>query len=298
MENNSKFQGVGVALITPFAENGGIDFGALAHVIEYIIKGGVDYIVALGTTSEAPTMTADERVAVAKFVKERVGGRIPLVIGVGGNCTRDVEQALRSGITEGYDAVLSVSPYYNKPNQEGLYRHFKALAEVSPLPILLYNVPGRTGVNIQPATVARLAADCPNIIGIKEASGNVAQMREVRERTPKEFLLISGDDALTVDAMRLGGVGVISGLAQLYPTQTAAFVRAAAEGRFDEADALFAPLAQMTAQLFEEGNPVGIKTAMAIKGLCGATMRLPLVEGSAALREKMERTIAEYENRR
>ena len=291
----SKFAGVGVALITPFAENGSIDFGALAHVIEHIIAGGIDYIVALGTTSEAPTMTADERVAVARFVKERVAGRVPLVIGIGGNCTRDVAQVLQSGIADGYDAVLSVCPYYNKPNQEGLYRHFKALSAVSPLPIILYNVPGRTGVNILPATVARLAAECPNIIGIKEASGKVEQMREVAERATKGFRLISGDDALTVDAMRAGGIGVISVLAQLYPQQTVAFVRAAAEGRFDEADALFAPLADITAELFEEGNPVGIKTAMAIRGLCGATMRLPLVEGSTALREKMARTMAEYE---
>lgn len=292
----SRFAGVGVALITPFAENGSIDFAALAHVIEHIIAGGIDYIVALGTTSEAPTMTADERVAVARFVKERVAGRVPLVIGIGGNCTSDVAQALQSGITDGYEAVLSVSPYYNKPNQEGLYCHFKALAAVSPLPIILYNVPGRTGVNILPATVARLATDCPNIIGIKEASGKVEQMREVAERAPKGFRLISGDDALTVDAMRAGGIGVISVLAQLYPQQTVAFVRAAADGRFDEADALFAPLADITAELFEEGNPVGIKTAMAIRGLCGATMRLPLVEGSTALREKMERTMEKYEN--
>ncbi len=294
----SKFAGVGVALITPFAENGSIDFGALAHVIEHIIAGGINYIVALGTTSEAPTMTADERVAVARFVKERVAGRVPLVIGIGGNCTRDVAQALQSGIAEGYDAVLSVSPYYNKPNQEGLYQHFKALAAVSPLPIILYNVPGRTGVNIQPATVARLATDCPNIIGIKEASGKVEQMREVAERAPKGFLLISGDDALTVDAMRAGGIGVISVLAQLYPRQTVDFVRVAEEGRFDEADVLFAPLAEITSELFEEGNPVGIKTAMAIKGLCGATMRLPLVEGSKALRDKMVRTMEKYETRR
>ena len=293
----SKFAGVGVALITPFAENGSIDFAKLAQIIEYIIANGIDYIVALGTTSEAPTMSADERIAAARFIKERVAGRTPLVIGIGGNCTRDVEQALRSGIAEGYDAVLSVCPYYNKPNQEGLYRHFRAVADASPLPVILYNVPSRTGINILPATVARLAKECPKIIGIKEASGNVEQMRAIRDLAPEQFLLICGDDALTVDAMRLGGVGVISVLAQLYPQQTVAFVREAHEGRFDAADALFAPLATITAELFEEGNPVGIKTAMVIKGLCNATVRLPLVAGSDHLREKMAHSIAAYEKR-
>lgn len=291
------FSGVGVAIVTPFDENEAVDFAALAQIVERIIAGGSDYIVALGTTSESPTLTADERRAVAKFIKERTAGRVPLMIGIGGNCTREVVATLKSGIADGYDAVLSVCPYYNKPNQEGLFRHFKALAEASPLPIVLYNIQGRTGVNMLPETVARLAKECGNIIGIKEASGNIDQMARVHELAPEGFALICGDDGLTVDAMRRGGVGVISVLAQLYPAEVAAVVRAAADGRFDEADALLAPLGEITSELFEEGNPVGIKTALSIKGVCRPVMRLPLVEGSAALAEKMKRSIAEYENR-
>jgi dihydrodipicolinate synthase len=291
------FSGVGVAIVTPFDKNEAVDFAALARIVERIIAGGADYIVALGTTSESPTLTADEKRAVAKFIKEKTAGRVPLMIGIGGNCTREVVATLKSGIADGYDAVLSVCPYYNKPNQEGLYCHFKALAEVSPLPIVLYNVQGRTGVNMLPETVARLAKECGNIIGIKEASGNIDQMARIRELAPESFALICGDDGLTVDAMRRGGVGVISVLAQLYPAEVAAVVRAAADGRFDEADALLAPLGEITSELFEEGNPVGIKTALSIKGVCRPVMRLPLVEGSAALAEKMKRSIAEYENR-
>ena len=291
------FSGVGVAIVTPFDKNEAVDFAALAQIVERIIAGGADYIVALGTTSESPTLTADERRAVAKFIKERTAGRVPLMIGIGGNCTREVVATLKSGIADGYDAVLSVCPYYNKPNQEGLYRHFKALAEASPLPIVLYNIQGRTGVNMLPETVARLAKECGNIIGIKEASGNIDQMARVHELAPEGFALICGDDGLTVDAMRRGGVGVISVLAQLYPAEVAAVVRAAADGRFDEADALLAPLGEITSELFEEGNPVGIKTALSIKGVCRPVMRLPLVEGSTALAEKMKRSIAEYENR-
>lgn len=291
------FSGVGVAIVTPFDENEAVDFAALAQIVERIIAGGADYIVALGTTSESPTLTSDERRAVAKFIKERTAGRLPLMIGIGGNCTREVVATLKSGIADGYDAVLSVCPYYNKPNQEGLYRHFKTLAEASPLPIVLYNIQGRTGVNMLPETVARLAKECGNIIGIKEASGNIDQMARVHELAPEGFALICGDDGLTVDAMRRGGVGVISVLAQLYPAEVAAVVRAAADGRFDEADALLAPLGEITSELFEEGNPVGIKTALSIKGVCRPVMRLPLVEGSAALAEKMKRSIAEYENR-
>lgn len=291
------FSGVGVAIVTPFDKNEAVDFAALAQIVERIIAGGADYIVALGTTSESPTLTADERRAVAKFIKERTAGRVPLMIGIGGNCTREVIATLKSGIADGYDAVLSVCPYYNKPNQEGLYRHFKALAEASPLPIVLYNIQGRTGVNMLPETVARLAKECGNIIGIKEASGNIDQMARVHELAPEGFALICGDDGLTVDAMRRGGTGVISVLAQLYPAEVAAVVRAAADGRFDEADALLAPLGEITSELFEEGNPVGIKTALSIKGVCRPVMRLPLVEGSTALAEKMKRSIAEYENR-
>ena len=289
------FSGVGVALVTPFDERDEVDFAALARIIDRTLEGGADYLVALGTTSESPTLAAGEKQAVARFIREHTAGRVPLMIGIGGNCTRDVAAALQSGLADGYDAVLSVCPYYNKPNQEGLYRHFKAVAEASPLPVVLYNIPGRTGVNMLPQTVVRLATECPNMIGIKEASGDVGQMERICAATPEGFALICGDDGLTVEAMRRGGRGVISVLAQLYPEAVAAVVRAAAAGRFDEADSLLAPLGEITAELFEEGNPAGIKTALSIKGLCRSAVRLPLVNVSGALVRKMERALSEYE---
>lgn len=295
MKNKNIFAGVGVALITPMLPNGSIDFAALARVIDRVIDGGVDYLLALGTTSETPTLQPSERIAVARFIKERAGGRVPLMLGVGGNCTRDVIETLHTIDTSGYSAILSVNPYYNKPNQEGLFRHFSAIAEASPLPIVLYNIPGRTGVNMTPETVVRLASTYNNIIGIKEASGNVEQMRQICATAPEGFMLISGDDGLTVEAMRCGGVGVLSVLGHLYPSQVKAVAATAAEGRFDEADKLMARLLPITDSLFEEGNPVGIKNALAIKGICGNTVRLPLAEASQSLNDKQIRLIDEYE---
>lgn len=298
MKITDKFKGVGVALITPMQENGSVDFAALARVIERVIEGGVDYLLALGTTSENPTLSPDERVAVMKFIHQRVAGRVALMVGVGGNCTPTVVDTLRSWDFAGYDAILSVNPYYNKPNQEGLYRHFMAIAEVSPLPIVLYNIPGRTGVNMTPATVARLAAESDKFIGIKEASGNVEQMQQICESIGGDFFLTSGDDGLTVEAMRRGGVGVLSVLGHLYPAQVKQLTDLANEHRYDEAEQLLAALMPITNSLFEEGNPVGIKTALSIKGVCGPTVRLPLAEGSESLREKQIRLIAEYETGR
>ncbi len=295
MKNKNIFAGVGVALITPMLPNGSIDFAALARVIDRVIDGGVDYLLALGTTSETPTLQPSERIAVARFIKERTGGRVPLMLGVGGNCTRDVIETLLAIDTSGYSAILSVNPYYNKPNQEGLFRHFSAIAEASPLPIVLYNIPGRTGVNMTPETVVRLASTYNNIIGIKEASGNVEQMRQICATAPEGFMLISGDDGLTVEAMRCGGVGVLSVLGHLYPSQVKAVAATATEGSFDEADKLMARLLPITDSLFEEGNPVGIKNALAIKGICGNTVRLPLAEASQSLNDKQIRLIDEYE---
>ncbi len=282
-------------MVTPFSENGAIDFAALARIIERVIEGGVDYILALGTTSETPTLSADERRAVAMFIRKRVAGRVPTVVGVGGNCTRSVVETLQSGLTDGYDAVLSVCPYYNKPNQEGLYRHFKAVAEASPLPVILYNIPGRSGVNMMPETMLRIVGECPNVIGVKEASGNLEQAKRIAGLLPKDFALISGDDALTVDMMRLGGVGVISVAAHVYPAEMVKTVRLATEGRFDEADNVVASIAPAIALLFEEGNPTGVKTALAVAGICGNTVRLPLSEGSEALAAKLQAQMAGYE---
>ena len=289
------FKGVGVALVTPFMENGAIDFAAVAKIVDNLIEGGVDYILVLGTTGETPTLTSDERKALIRFVRERVSGRVHLMVGVGGNCTRDVVAALRSWDLSGYDAILSVNPYYNKPNQEGLYQHFKAIAEASPLPVMLYNIPGRTGVNMAPETIARLAKDFSNIIGVKEASGNLEQMERVKALTPNDFLLISGDDGLTVEVIKRGGVGVISVLANAYPAETVEFVQLALKGELDAAAEKLSRLDNIVSALFEEGNPVGVKTALYLKGVCSNTMRLPLVSGSEALEAKMKNLIDEYE---
>lgn len=299
MTITNKFTGVGVALITPFDSKGSIDFGALAAIIDRVIDGGVDYLLALGTTSETPTLTPSERVAVAKFIAQRVSGRVPLMVGIGGNCTADVVATLRSWDFTGYDAVLSVNPYYNKPNQEGLYLHFKDLSEASPLPIMLYNIPGRTGVNMTPQTVARIVAACPNIFGIKEASGNADQMEEVVKAVAKvreDFILVSGDDGLTVEAIRRGGKGVLSVLAHLYPADVKSLTTLALEGNFDKAEYMLTRLSAITDSLFAEGNPVGIKNVLATKALCTPTVRLPLAQASVELDIRQRIEIIKYES--
>ena len=293
--NRDIFKGLGVALVTPFMENGAVDFATMARIVDNLVEGGVDYILVLGTTGETPTLTKDERKALIRFVRERVAGRVHLMVGVGGNCTHDVVTTLRTWDLSGYDAVLSVNPYYNKPNQEGLYQHFKAIAEASPLPVMLYNIPGRTGVNMAPETIARIANDCENVIGVKEASGDLVQMAKIKELLPSDFLLISGDDGLTVEIVKLGGDGVISVLANAYPAKTKEFVRLALEGEFEEADKRLHAFDDIISALFEEGNPVGIKTLLHTKGVSCATMRLPLVSGSEGLATKMKTLIAEYE---
>jgi 4-hydroxy-tetrahydrodipicolinate synthase len=230
-----------------------------------------------------------------RFVRDRVAGRVELIVGIGGNCTHDVVKTLKTWDLSGYDAVLSVNPYYNKPNQEGLYQHFKAVSEASPLPIMLYNIPGRTGVNMAPETIARLAKDCQNIIGVKEASGDLAQMEQIKTLIPSGFLLISGDDGLTVEVIKRGGVGVISVLANAYPAETKEIVSLAALGNIEEAEQKLQALDSIISALFEEGNPVGVKTALYLKGVCSNTMRLPLVPGSEVLQAKLKNYIAEYE---
>lgn len=293
--DRTTFKGLGVALVTPFMQNGAIDFAAVARIVDSLVEGGVDYILVLGTTGETPTLSTDERKALIRFVRDRVAGRVALMVGIGGNCTHDVVACLKRWDLSGYNAVLSVNPYYNKPNQEGLYQHFKAIAEASPLPIMLYNIPGRTGVNMTPATIARLANDCANIIGVKEASGNLEQMEQIKELLPNDFLLISGDDGLTVEVIKRGGAGVISVLANAYPAKTKEIVSLALNNQTEQAEEKLKALDAIISALFEEGNPVGIKTALGLKGICSNTMRLPLVAGSEALQAKMKTLIAEYE---
>ena len=293
-----KFTGVGVALITPFDNKGSVDFAALAAIIDRVIDGGVDYLLALGTTSETPTLTVAERVAVSRFIRERAAGRVSLMVGIGGNCTADVVATLKSWDFTGYDAVLSVNPYYTKPNQEGLFRHFKAISQASPVPIMLYNIPGRTGVNMTPQTVARIAAACPNVFGIKEASGDVEQMEAICKAVAEvrnDFILVSGDDGITVEVIRRGGKGVLSVLAHLYPKQVVELTSLALEGNFDKAEYELGRLAKITELLFAEGNPVGIKNALATKNICTPTVRLPLAEASVELDILQRTEIIRYE---
>ena len=295
MITGEKFKGLGVAMITPFEKDGSIDYAALGKMIDYVIDGGVGYIVALGTTAETPTLYIPERVAIADFVKKRVAGRVPLVIGVGGNSTSEVLDQLHEIDLEGADAILSVTPYYNKPSQEGLYQHFKCVAEASPRPIILYNIPGRTGVNMLPETTLRIARDFKNVIGVKEASGNIEQIARVIDGRDEGFLVLSGDDGMAVEVMRRGGEGVISVAANLFPVQFGHCISLAAEGRFDEADKAYEPFDGVVKALFAEGNPTGIKCALKAKGLIGGTMRLPLVEGTQALYDKFSEYIKAYD---
>lgn len=295
MAVQEKFKGVGVAMITPFNEDGSIDFQSLGRMIDYVIEGGVDYIVALGTTAETPTLYIPERVEVAAFVTKHVAGRVPLVLGVGGNSTSEVLDQLHEIDLSGADAILSVTPYYNKPSQEGLYQHFKRVSEASPLPIILYNIPGRSGVNMLPETTLRIAQDMPNVIGIKEASGKIDQIETVIRGRNEGFLVLSGDDGMAVDVMRRGGDGVISVAANLFPVQFGECVKLAADGEFDKADEAYAPYDEVVQSLFAEGNPTGIKCALKAKGLIGGTMRLPLVEGTQALYERFVNFIEKYD---
>jgi 4-hydroxy-tetrahydrodipicolinate synthase len=286
----NKFTGLGVALVTPFDENGHVDSAALARMVDHVIDGGVDYIVALGTTAETPTLSHPERASVAATIRAKTAGRVPLVIGMGGNDTARLTSELRELDPTGFDAVLSATPYYNKPSQEGLFRHYKAVAAASPLPVILYNVPSRTGVNMTAETTLRIAREVPGVIGIKEACGEISQIKAIVDGAPEGFLVISGDDAMTLPAMSVGGVGVISVLANVLPEPLSRMVHTARES-IARAQGIWADMEDMCHLIFAEGSPAGVKTALAIKGLCRADVRLPLVEGSerliASMRESM-----------
>lgn len=272
------FKGLGVALITPFNDDRSIDWGALSRLIEFQVVNGTDYIVALGTTAETPTLSKEEKKEVVRFIVEKVNGRIPVVKGVGGNNTAEVAEEMQSCDITGISAFLSVTPYYNKPTQEGLYRHFCSLSQASPLPIILYNVPGRTGVNMTAETTLRLARNCNNVIAIKEASGDLNQIKAIIDGAPAEFQMISGDDAVTTDVIALGGVGVISVFGNAFPKEMAWLVSHALNG-----DALHARK-QMEDEfntlfhlIFVEGNPSGVKSLLNQRGMVRNVVRLPLV---------------------
>lgn len=277
----NKFYGTGVAIITPFQQNGEIDFNALKNLIDYLIEGGVEYIVSLGTTGENVVLNAEEKKKVWSFTAEAVNGRIGLVAGIGGNNTAEVVEQIKAFDATGYDAILSASPSYNKPTQEGIYQHYKAIAKASPLPVILYNVPGRTGSNVSADTTVRLARDFKNIIGTKEASGNFDQFNQIMRDKPEGFLLISGDDPVTLPMMALGAVGAITVIGNALPRQTSDMVRAALNSDYAAAQKAHFSLVEFTRLCFAEGSPAGVKTALKLLGVCGDTVRLPLVQVSS-----------------
>ncbi|MDB5132433.1 MAG: 4-hydroxy-tetrahydrodipicolinate synthase [Mucilaginibacter sp.] len=276
----NKFYGTGVAIVTPFQADGQIDYTGLGNLIDYLIDSGIDYIVSLGTTGESATLSNEERKKVWAFTSKTVNGRIGLVAGIGGNNTADLVEQLKQFDTAGYDAILSASPHYNKPTQEGIYQHYKAIAENAPLPVILYNVPSRTGSNVNAATVVRLAHDFKNIIGIKEASGNFDQINQIMRDKPGHFLMISGDDPITLPMIALGAVGMISVVGNALPRQSSDMVRQCLAGDFKAAQKGHSSLIEFTRLMFAEGSPAGVKTALKSLGICGDTLRLPLVQVS------------------
>ena len=268
---------MGVALVTPFMENGDVDYATLESLVQMHLDAKTDFLCVLGTTAETPTLTVEEKREIRKRVIKQVAGRIPIMVGIGGNCTRAVVDELKNEDLTGVDAILSVAPYYNKPTQEGIYQHYKAVAQATELPIYMYNVPGRTGVNILPSTVVRVVNECPNIVGYKAAAGNLAQVKELVESTPDYFDVFSGDDALTVDIMEVGGVGVISVFGNAYPEEMIKLVRAMQEGRVGDARIQHDRLNELFQLIFVDGNPSGVKSLLNILGRAGNVLRLPLV---------------------
>ena len=288
----NKFQGTGVALVTPFNTDGSVDYNGLKNLINHLVEGGIDYLVSLGTTGETATMTKDEKKKVWAYTAEINNNRLPLVAGIGGNNTLAVAEDIKSFDTNGYSAILSVSPYYNKPTQEGIYQHYKYLAEISPLDLILYNVPGRTGSNMSPETTCRLAHDFKNIIATKEASGSFDQFNQIMRDKPADFLLISGDDPVTLPMIALGAAGIISVIGNALPKQFSDMVKLCLAGDYKAALPAHLSLIEFTRLAFAEGNPAGIKAALKHLGVCGDAVRLPLVKASVALEKSI---IAEIE---
>ena len=283
----NKFYGTGVALITPFDASNKVDYIALEKLIEFQIENGIDYFVVLGTTAETPTLSDNEQQKIIEFVVKVNNKRLPIVLGIGNNNTSEVVKSIQNVNTDDIDAILSVTPYYNKPSQEGVYQHFKAISEASLLPIILYNVPSRTGSNMTPETVTRLANDFKNIIGIKEAAGNFEQVLELIRLKPKDFLVISGEDKLALSLVLAGGGGVISVLGQAYPKQFSYMIKMGLQNQVKEAYNQFYKLSTSIDLIFEEGNPTGIKALLNGLQICGKNVRLPLVNASDALQQKL-----------
>ena len=286
------FIGTGVALITPFNNDYSVDYQSLRNIVDYTLQNGADFLVALGTTSEAPTMNAEEKATVVKTIVETANGRCPILLGMGGNNTSALVENIKNQDYTNIDGILSVVPYYNKPNQRGMKAHFTAVADASPVPVVLYNVPGRVGVNLQAATTVELAKH-PNIIAVKEASGNLQQIMEILRDKPSDFTVLSGDDGITQPMMALGAKGVISVAANGYPKPFCAMVHDMLEGKEKEALSLHYRMLKMNGLIFADGNPAGIKALMAHIGLCKNVLRLPLVPVSDNVRQDIEN---EYDN--
>lgn len=288
-----ELHGAGVALVTPFDTDGNVDFDSLARLIAYQIEEEMDYLVSLGTTGETATLSKEEKKKIWEFTAKQVNGRVPLVAGIGGNNTAEVIKEVSEFAIAGYSAILSVSPYYNKPTQEGVYQHYKAVAQASKLPVVLYNVPGRTGSNMSPETTIRLAQECTNIVATKEASGSFVQFSEVLRDKASDFLLISGDDPVTLPMMALGAVGVISVVGNAYPKKVSMLTERCAEGNYEAARAVHSELLYITELCFIEGNPAGIKYILQQQGIIDSdVVRLPLVSVSDKTKELIDAEMA------
>ncbi|HIX75162.1 MAG TPA: 4-hydroxy-tetrahydrodipicolinate synthase [Candidatus Parabacteroides intestinipullorum] len=280
-------KGMGVALITPFKEDESVDYEALGRLVDYQVQNGTDYLVVLGTTAETPTLTEEEKRNIIDLVVSHVRGRIPIVLGVGGNCTRNVVDQLKHGNFQGIDAILSVVPYYNKPSQEGIYQHYKAIAQATKLPIVLYNVPGRTGVNMTAETTLRIAREFKNVIAVKEASGNITQMDDIIKNKPDRFNVISGDDGITFPLLTLGAVGVISVIGNAFPREFSRMVRLALAGDYENSRLIHHRFTELFSLLFVDGNPAGVKSMLNMMGFIENKLRLPLVPTRIVTYEKI-----------
>ena len=286
-----RLKGMGVALITPFKEDGSIDYDSLLRLVEYQVQNGIDFLCVLGTTAETPTLTAEEKKKIKSLVIERVNGRVPILLGVGSNCTQTVIDTIKNDDMTGVDALLIAVPYYNKPSQEGIYQHYKAIAQSTNLPIVLYNVPGRTGVNMTAATTLRLAHDFDNIVAIKEASGDISQMDEIIKKKPANFDVISGDDGITFPLITLGAVGVISVIGNAFPKEFSRMTRLALAGDYNSALTIHHQFTELFKLLFVDGNPAGVKAMLSMMGMIENRLRLPLVPTRITTYEEMRKVL-------
>ncbi len=289
----SKLRGMGVAFITPFKEDESVDYEAIIRLVDYQLQNGTDFLVILATTAETPTLSSEEKIKIQKLIVERVNGQIPIVLGCGGNNTRAVIETLKNDDFTGIDAILSVVPYYNKPSQEGIYQHYKAIANSTDLPIILYNVPGRTGVNMTAETTLRLARDFKNIVGVKEASGNIIQMDDIIKNKPADFNVLSGDDGITFPLITLGAVGVISVIGNAFPREFSRMTRLALAGDYANALSIHHKFTELFDLLFVDGNPAGVKSMLNAMGMIENKLRLPLVPTRITTFEKIRAVLNE-----